>query len=171
MLRGGDEPPPKQAPRIPHARRADMIASTAPPARRPALKEPLMSFLTEFLARLIGIYCVIVAASMVIKRRETIATVNAMLDNPGAIMLSGVIALLIGLGVILSHNVWSGGALPVAVTLVGWSAAVKGAWLLATPSAMLRKMYAAMNYERFFLVFMGVTLTLGVYLTWASFEP
>lgn len=130
-----------------------------------------MSFLTEFLARLIGIYCVIVAVSMLIKRRETIATVNAMLDNPGAIMLSGVIALMIGLAVILGHNVWSGGVLPVMVTLVGWSAAIKGVWLLATPSAMLRKMFAAMRYERFFVAYMGVTLALGVYLIWASLQP
>jgi hypothetical protein len=148
-----------------------MIAFTASPARRSTLKEPLMSFLTEFLARLIGIYCVIVAAAMLIKRRETIATVNAMLEDPGAIMLSGVIALMIGLAVILGHNVWTGGVLPILVTLVGWSAAIKGAWLLATPSAILRKMYAAMHYERFFVVYMVGTLALGAFLIFASLQP
>ena len=128
-----------------------------------------MSFTTVFVARLIGIYCVVVAASMLTKRREAIATINAMIENPGAIMLSGVIALMIGLAVILGHNVWTGGVLPVAVTLVGWTAAIKGAWLLATPTSTLRKMYSAMNYERFFVVYMGGTLALGAYLIWASF--
>ena len=130
-----------------------------------------MSTATEFLARLIGTYCVIVAAAMLIKRRETIATVNAMLEQPGAVMLAGVIALLIGLAVILGHNVWTGGILPVVVTLVGWSAAIKGAWLLATPSAMLRKMYAVLNYERFFIAYMAGTLALGACLIWASLQP
>jgi len=130
-----------------------------------------MSFATVLLARLIGIYCVVVAAAMMIKRRESIATVNAMVEDPAAIMLSGVIALLVGVAVVLGHNVWTGGVLPVSVTLVGWVAAIKGAWLLATPSAMLRKMYAAMQYERWFVAYMGATLMLGAYLVWASTIP
>ncbi len=129
-----------------------------------------MSFLTEFLARLIGVCCVVTAVSMLIKRRETIATITAILEDPGAIILSGVIALAVGVAVVLGHNVWSGGVLPVVVTLVGWTAAIKGAWLLATPSAMLRKMYAAMHYERFFVVYMAGTLALGAYLVWAGFQ-
>ena len=130
-----------------------------------------MSFATVLLARLIGIYCVVVAAAMMIKRRESIATVNAMVEDPAAIMLSGVIAVLVGVAVVLGHNVWTGGVLPVSVTLVGWVAAIKGAWLLATPSAMLRKMYAAMQYERGFVAYMGATLMLGAYLVWASTIP
>jgi hypothetical protein len=129
-----------------------------------------MPFLTMYLARLLGLYCVVAAAAMLFKRRETVATVNAMVQDPGAIMLAGVIVLIIGVAMILGHNVWTGGILPVAVTLVGWSAAIKGVWLLATPSAMLRKMYAAMRYERWFLGYMGLTLALGVYLVWASLQ-
>ena len=127
-----------------------------------------MSFLTVYLARLFGVYCVAVAAAMLVRRHETITTIKAMIDDPGAIMLAGVIALAVGVATILGHNVWTGGVLPVAVTLVGWTAAIKGAWLLATPSAMLRKMYAAMNYERWFVAYMGVTLALGAFLIWAS---
>ncbi len=127
-----------------------------------------MSFLTVYLARLFGVYCVAIAAAMLVRRRETITTIKAMIDDPGAIMLAGVIALAVGVATILGHNVWTGGVLPVAVTLVGWTAAIKGAWLLATPSAMLRKMYAAMNYERWFVAYMGVTLALGAFLIWAS---
>jgi hypothetical protein len=121
-----------------------------------------------FLARLIGIYCVVVAAAMLARRNETIAAVDAMAKDPGATMLAGVIALLGGVAIILGHNVWNGGGLSVVITLVGWTAAIKGAWLLATPSELLRKIYGALNYQRWFGVYMGLTLALGAYLIWAS---
>jgi hypothetical protein len=108
---------------------------------------------------------------MLIKRRETIATVNAIVDDPGAVIQAGVIALMVGVALVLGHNVWTGGAVPVVVTVVGWISAIKGVWLLATPSAILRKMFAAMHYERFFVAYMGVTLALGAYLIWGGLQP
>lgn len=127
-----------------------------------------MSFLTVFLARLFGVYCLVIAAAMLIRRRETITTINAMIEDPRAIMLAGAVALAVGVATILGHNVWTGGPLTVAVTVVGWAAALKGVWLLATPSAILGKMYAAMNLERFFTAYMGVTLALGALMIWAT---
>lgn len=127
-----------------------------------------MSFLTVFLARLFGVYCLVIAAAMLIRRRETITTINAMIEDPGAIMLAGVVALAVGVATILGHNVWAGGPLTVAVTVVGWAAALKGVWLLATPSAILGKVYAAMNLEQFFTAYMGVTLAVGAVMIWAT---
>jgi hypothetical protein len=34
-------------------------------------------------------------------------------------LLTSVITLVIGLALVVGHNVWSGGALPVTVTVVG----------------------------------------------------
>lgn len=43
-------------------------------------------------------------------------------------------SLAAGLAIILGHNVWSGGTLPVIVTLVGWLIFAKGlALLVVTP--------------------------------------
>jgi hypothetical protein len=36
-------------------------------------------------------------------------------------LVYAIISLAVGVAMILGHNVWSGGALPVVVTLVGWS--------------------------------------------------
>ena len=45
-------------------------------------------------------------------------------------LLSGMVATAAGIAVVLGHNVWSGGALPVVVTLVGWAALLMGVALL-----------------------------------------
>jgi hypothetical protein len=44
-----------------------------------------------------------------------------------------------GLAIVIGHNVWSGGALPVIVTLFGWIILIRGVVLLfPSPSAKIR---------------------------------
>ena len=68
---------------------------------------------------------------------------------------------------ILGHNVWSGGALPVIVTLIGWLALIKGLLLLfLSPEAVL----GGLQYEQLFYMYAAIALILGVYLTYAGFR-
>jgi hypothetical protein len=89
-----------------------------------------MSALTFFLAKLIGLYCIVVGLTMIANRRTTVEAVNALIRNPPLVLLAGVIAVGIGLGLVIGHNVWSSGALPVVVTVVGWLSLIKGVALL-----------------------------------------
>ena len=129
-----------------------------------------MTPLTLFLARCFGLYCVAIAASMVVRRRETMATINAILEQPGQIMICGVIALGIGVPMIIGHNVWNGPPLTTAVTVLGWTVAAKGLMLLLLPTASLRKTYGALHYERGFVFYMVGILAAGAALLWASFR-
>lgn len=124
--------------------------------------------LTIFLARFFGLYCTIIALAMLLRRRETIATVTAMTGDPGAIMLAGVIALAGGIAVILGHELCAGW-LAIMVTILGWVVAAKGAMLWLLPQAQLKNLYKALQYETFFNYYMGVTLLLGLVLLWGGF--
>ena len=128
-----------------------------------------MSALTIFLAKLLGIYCLIVGLTMMANRQTMVDAVNALIRSPPLVLLAGVFAVAVGLGLVVGHNVWSGGALPVVVTLVGWASLIKGAALLALPPGQMAKLYEALRYERFYLAYVGVTLALGLYLTIAAF--
>jgi hypothetical protein len=98
-----------------------------------------MSPLTIFLAKLLGLYCIIVALAMMTRKQSAVATVKALIANQPLLLLVEVIGLATGLAMILGHNVWSGGPLPVVVTLVGWLMAIRGAGLLAlSPSATMK---------------------------------
>jgi hypothetical protein len=129
-----------------------------------------MSPVTIFLARLLGVYCVIIAVSMLVRRRETIGTINAMVADPGQIMLAAVFALFGGLAMVLGHNVWSGRPLTIVVTVVGWIITAKGTMLLMAPSAALARFYRACRYEQLFSLYMVLVLALGGYLAWAGFS-
>jgi len=56
---------------------------------------------------------------------------------------------------IIGHNIWSGGALPVVVTLLGWLIAIRGAGLLALSPDAVIKLLDALRYEKLFYFYMG----------------
>ena len=129
-----------------------------------------MSPLTIFLAKLLGLYCIILALAMMTRKASAVATITALFGNPPLLLLVEVLGLAGGLAMIIGHNVWSGGALPIVVTLVGWLMAIRGASLLAlSPNATLRE-FSLWQYGRFFYFYMAGTLVLGVYLTLAGFS-
>ena len=68
-----------------------------------------MSSRTIFLSRLIGLYCIVIALSMMTRRQATVETVTALLQNPSMMLILGVGTLAAGLAVVLAHNIWSGG--------------------------------------------------------------
>ena len=127
-----------------------------------------MTIATIFLARLIGAYCIIFAAAMLIRRPQSIKVVRSILNDTGIMMLSGIIALACGIAMILTHNVWTGGPLPIVVTLIGWLMALKGAVALLLSPSQVQNAYNRMRYEHYFIGYMSFTLVLGLYLVWAT---
>ena len=76
---------------------------------------------------------------------------------------------IIGLAMVLGHNVWSGGALPVIVTLVGWLILAKGLLLLClTPQALIG-LLERVHYGEHIYTYVLPSLVFGLYLTWAGF--
>ncbi len=125
--------------------------------------------LTVFLSKLIGLYCIIVALAMMARKPSAIAAVTALVRTPPLLLLVDVIGLALGLAMVLGHNVWSGGVLPVVITLVGWLMVIRGAVLLALSPDATIKVFEAARYEQNFHVYMGVTLVLGLFLAFAGF--
>ena len=125
-----------------------------------------MSRLTVFLARFIGLFTVLLVAALLLAGS---AMVEAALADGPVMLVYAIISLAAGLAMILGHNVWSGGALPVVVTLVGWLILAKGLMLLfVTPEAM-RQLFGHMQYGAHYHLYLTPSLLVGLYLTWAGF--
>ena len=129
-----------------------------------------MSPVTIFLAKLLGLYCIILALAMMTRKQSAVATIKAFIANPPLLMFVELVGLACGLAIIIGHNIWSGGALPVVVTLVGWLMAIRGAGLLALSPTATAKLIEVLRYEQLFYFYMGSTLVLGLYLTWAGYS-
>jgi hypothetical protein len=128
-----------------------------------------MSPLTIFLGKLIGIYCIIAALALMAQKQRTVEAVNELIRNPALLLFVEVSALIAGLAMIIAHNVWSGGAFPVVITVLGWLIAIRGGLLLALPRDTILKLFETVRYKERFHIFMGATLILGIYLTVAAF--
>jgi hypothetical protein len=128
-----------------------------------------MHTLTIFLAKLIGLYCVLMAGGMIINARSTLAAIEGMIRSPQMLLFSGIISLPAGLALVIGHNVWSGGVLAVVVTLIGWMALIKAVALIAVPQDRMLQLYRSMHYDRWFTIYMAATLLLGLVLTLAAF--
>ena len=129
-----------------------------------------MSPLTVFLAKMLGLYCVIFALAMMTRKQSAVATVKAIIANPPLLILVEMISLACGLAMIIGHNIWSGGPLPVVITLIGWLMVIRGAGLLVLSPAGIARLLDVLHYERLFYFYMGGTLVLGLYLAWMGFS-
>jgi hypothetical protein len=125
-----------------------------------------MSQLTVFLARFIGLSTVLIVIGFLVRGSSMIEATVA--DAP--VMLAyAIISLTSGVAMIVGHNVWSGGTLPVVVTLVGWLIFAKGLLLLLLTPAALNGFFEQMQYGQHLYLYLAPALVLGLYLTWAGF--
>jgi len=130
-----------------------------------------MSPRTLFLSRLIGLYCILVALSMMTRKQATLESVTALLRDPSMMFILGLITLAVGLAIVLAHNIWSGGALVVVVTLVGWITLIKSLFFLFLPPEMEAGLFLGqLHYRQLFHMYTAFSLVLGVYLTYGGFK-
>lgn len=129
-----------------------------------------MSHLTIFLSRLLGLFFLLVAITMFLQQQNTVETVAMFFRDPPLIMVLGMITLAIGLAIVLAHNVWSGGVLPVVVTVLGWLFLIRGIVLLTLPPTEVTALFEMLRFSRFAPLFELIMLIIGAYLTVAGFR-
>ncbi len=125
-----------------------------------------MSRLTAFLARFIGLFTVVLVVAFLV--RGSAGVEAAVADGP-VMLVYAIISLATGVAMILGHNVWSGGALPVVVTLVGWLILAKGLMLLFVTPEALQQIFDHMHYGEHYYLYLAPSLVVGLYLSWAGF--
>jgi len=125
-----------------------------------------MSRLTVFLARFIGLFTVLLVAGLLVRGS---ATVEAAVTDAPVMLVYALISLAAGLAVILGHNVWSGGALPVVVTVVGWLMLAKGLVLLLVTPETMKQLLGGMHYGEHYYLYLLPALAIGLYLSFAGF--
>jgi uncharacterized membrane protein HdeD (DUF308 family) len=117
---------------------------------------------TIIISQVLGIFFAIMGISMVVNSKSVNAAVSVSVENKGILWLWGLLALLTGSIVVVFNNEWTSG-LPLFVTILGWLALIKGAFILFFPNA------AALLYRKLnkngVLVFCGViALIVGLIL-------
>jgi hypothetical protein len=126
--------------------------------------------LTKYFARLIGLWVVLTVLGIAANRQASFDALNAFFSDPALMWITGIFTVLVGLVIVVAHNYWTGGVLPVLVTLYGWVALIKGLLFVWLPSSAQTEFYRALHFEKFYGVYFVVALALGGYLVYGGFK-
>ena len=124
---------------------------------------------TIFLCRLLGLWVLVIAISVIFHRSAMVMIAEDFSHFPALQYISGVFTTLAGLAMVLTHNVWIGGAAPVVVTVVGWSLLIKGVALTFISPSAAASVLAATGFAQHTYAYGTILLFLGLYLTYAGF--
>jgi len=83
--------------------------------------------------------------------------------------MAGIVLLLSGLSVVLTHNIWNAGFLPLVITRIGWVLIVRGILSMFVPGDGIVRMIRWFKVEEFSWRYALLVLVIGTYLTWAGF--
>ena len=116
-----------------------------------------------FLAKAIGFYYIIMSLSFFIKKRKLKLQIINMMNNPGLVLATGFIVLIMGILIVVSHNIWTKDW-RVIITIMGWMILIKGINVILFPEFLVNMSIKwlqnnTLYYITFYFVFIiGTTL-------------
>ena len=114
-----------------------------------------------FLAQAWGLYLAVVSSALLVNRNN-LKIVFHSYQTEEAPFYSGFIVLIVGILMILSHQVWTGDWRTI-ITLLGWIAFIKGVIRLIWPSLVV-EMTKQLRKSQLITGCLIFTMMLGVYL-------
>jgi hypothetical protein len=124
--------------------------------------------LSIFLARLIGIYMLVIGALAILRREAMFAAVDEFLADRPAMFLSGVIALVLGTAMAIGHSVWEPNWRGL-ITVIGYLSIAKGIVRIGFPDVP-KKAAGRFRDGPLAWIWLGLVLLIGGYLTWVGFS-
>lgn len=114
---------------------------------------------SHLIAQALSLYFFVMGIAMLVNSKRFASVFSEVASSSSLLLFSGVIALLFGIVIIVSHNVWLW-EWQVFVTLAGWLAFLKGACLLIAPTNFIswfRPLFTAkyIQYIGYFLIMLG----------------
>jgi hypothetical protein len=123
---------------------------------------------TAFLARLLGLFTLVIAAAILINRRGMIAAMQGLSHHPDTLLIAEVIGLGVGLAIVISHEVWTS-LLGLVVTLFGWFILLRALILMLLPPEKIAELFALVAWPQRAETYALISLVIGVLLTIAGF--
>ena len=123
--------------------------------------------LSLFLAKLFGIYMLIVACLWLARGEVISRTLEELFDNRAMLFLSGLLALAAGIAIVISHSVWEANWRGL-ITIIGYGSIAKGIARIGFPDLPQKAVGSLLKDNRQW-IWIGIIFVLGAYLTWVGF--
>ena len=106
--------------------------------------------------------------SMAIRRKMLMSIFRDIAKHRTTSYILGVLITIIGLFIVLSHNVFQSG-FPLLITVIGWGVLVEGVSYLFVSEEFLERYMTTLNIKKFYYFIAAAYLMLGGYLTYIGF--
>ena len=116
-----------------------------------------------FLAQLMGIFSLVMGFSMLAKQKMLISIFHELSDSRALSYILGTLMFLLGLLVILNHNIWELSP-RVIITIIGWVILIEGGSYLFVSKETLRRYLAVLDNRKIYYIIAVGYLILGSYL-------
>ena len=121
-----------------------------------------------FIAKIFGLCYLILGAGFVFNRKAFVRVMEDFCKNAALLFYGGLLALVIGIVIILTHNVWVANW-TVIITIIGWAAFIKGIWIIVFPNTVSKFMQIYQRNESLLTVHSIGVLIFGAVLTFFGF--
>ena len=121
-----------------------------------------------FIARIFGLCYLVIGAGFVFNRKAFLRVMDDFCKNAALVFLGGVFALVIGIVIVLTHNIWVANW-TVIITIIGWAALIKGVWLIIFPNSVHKCIRAYQKNENMLVIHSIFALVFGIVLTYFGF--
>jgi len=124
--------------------------------------------LTILLAKVMGIYLVIAGVAVLLKQSSIRQAISDFYKNDFLAYLAGAITLIIGLLIVLNHNIWDGTWVTL-ITIIGWVILLKGAMYLLLSEPVMKKMTRMFDNKSMYGLWGVIVIVVGIYLIYKGF--
>lgn len=128
-----------------------------------------MSPLTILLGKIVGLTYLVTCLVSLIRPKAVLEVSKSIAEDPGLLLVSGIFTMAGGVATVVGHNVWSGGFLPVSVTVLGWMMLAKGLALMVAPPEMLAASYGFLHSPQMLRLVMVPATLFAAWVTVMAF--
>lgn len=121
-----------------------------------------------FLAQFWGWLLVIVGVVFLLRKKVLLEELLRLLEDKGFVLLSGWLALILGLVTVILHNLWVADW-RVVITIFGWISLIKGIVRIGFPEIPQKWVPVFKNKPALMQVLLIIYVLLGVWLIWMSY--
>ena len=121
-----------------------------------------------FIARIFGLCYLVLGLGFALNRNTFVRVMEDFCKNATSIFFGGALSLVIGVVIILTHNLWVGNW-TVMITIIGWGGFIKGVWMIVFPNSVEKFMQAYLKNKNILVVHSILALVFGAVLTFFGF--
>ena len=124
---------------------------------------------SRFLAKVLGLYLIIVSVAMLTNMQQVMVYIAGIMDSPPLLFVTGLFTLILGLLMVVSHNVWQWNW-RVLITIIAWLVLLKGSCIALDPQWIDSISLQFIQNPAVAYTAAGIDLALGILLCYFGFR-